>query len=304
MITKFRNKNSFTFKYFFNIIFLFVILIFKKPKNYIYKNKLKVCICSIGKKENIYIKEFVDHYKKIGYNKIFLYDNNDINDERFEYVIQNEVNEGFVSIINYRGCIACQHSSYRDCYEKNNFKYDWLSFFDIDEYLEFKKPNLKIQGFLGNIKFRKCQNVKINWIYYFNVKNNLYYENKPLQKRIREKIRISRVIKSTVRGQLPINYWTKMLDPHSSLLKFISCSSSGKIIDYKSSLNDPPDIRYAYLKHYHYKSFEEFCYKLKRGKADSYNKNLKKKIIKFIKKNKHNKKKLNIMKKIFNLEFK
>ena len=124
--------------------------------------------------------------------------------------------------------------------------------------------------------------VKINWIYYYNVNNSLYYENKPLQIRIREKIRISRVIKSTVRGKLPINYWSIMLDPHTSLNKYVSCSSSGKIIDYKSSLNDPPDVKFAYLKHYHYKSFEEYCYKLKRGKADSYNKNLKKNLKKFL----------------------
>ena len=284
-------------------ILKFILLIFKKSKYYIIKNKLKVCLCSIGKKENLYIKEFIDHYRNIGYNKIYLFDNNDINDERYEKVIQNEINQGFVSIINYRGYKSSQHRSYRECYEKNNLKYDWLSFFDIDEFLEFRKPNLKIQEFLASHKFKKCQNIKINWIYYYNVNNSLYYENKPLQIRIREKIRISRVIKSTVRGKLPINYWSKMRDPHSSLNKFVSCSSSGKIIDYKSSLNDPPDVKFAYLKHYHYKSFEEYCYKLKRGKADSYNKNLKKKLKKFYKQNKYNKKKLKIMKKIFNFNF-
>ena len=57
---------------------------------------LKVCLCVIGKRENRYVKEFVEHYKKIGYNKIFIYDNNEINDEKFEDVIQDEINKGFV----------------------------------------------------------------------------------------------------------------------------------------------------------------------------------------------------------------
>ena len=45
----------------------------------------------ICKLENLYIQEFIEHYKKLGYNHIFIYDNNDINGERFEDVIQKEI---------------------------------------------------------------------------------------------------------------------------------------------------------------------------------------------------------------------
>ena len=102
---------------------------------------------------------------------------------------------------------------------------------------------------------------------------------------------------------MPINYWSKMNNPHTSLNNFTSCSSSGKIINYSSPFNIPPDIKYAYLKHYHFKSFEELCIKIKRGDADSFNKNLTNKIIKFYNNNKSNKNKLKIMKKIFNISF-
>ena len=84
----------------------------------------------------MYVNEFVEHYKAIGYNKIFIYDNNDINGEKFEDVIQKEIDEGFVSIINYRGYKGSQFKSYKDCYKNNNLFYDWLSFFDMDEFLE------------------------------------------------------------------------------------------------------------------------------------------------------------------------
>ena len=33
------------------------------------------------------------------------------------------------------------------------------------------------------------------------------------------------------------------------------------------NINDPPDYKFAYLKHYHTKSIEEFCKKIKRGRA-------------------------------------
>ena len=225
-----------------------------------------------------------------------------INDEKFEDVIQKEIDEGFVSIVNYRGYKASQGKSYRDCYKNNNKTFDWLSFFDFDEFLELKPSNMKIQKFLGSNKFKKCINIKINWVYYDGI-SSLYFENKPLKKRLKSPNKIGRCIKSTVRGHLPINYWSKMINPHTSLNNFTSCSSSGKIINYSSPFNLPPDIKYAYLMHYHFKSFEEFCIKIMRGNADSLNKK-KTDIIKgFIKKNKNDKKKLKIMKKVFNLSF-
>ena len=39
------------------------------------------------KNENRYIKEFVEHYKKYGVDKIFLYDNNNVDGERLENII-------------------------------------------------------------------------------------------------------------------------------------------------------------------------------------------------------------------------
>ena len=75
--------------------------------NFINKLKSKVCICAIGKEENRYIKEFVEHYKKLGVDKIFLYDNNKKKGERFESVISEYINEGFVKIYNYRGKKEC-----------------------------------------------------------------------------------------------------------------------------------------------------------------------------------------------------
>jgi len=116
-----------------------LILILNIVKNFKYSN-IMISLCVIGKKENLYVKEFINHYKKLCYNHIFIYDNNDINEEKFEDVIQNENNQHFVSIINYRGYKGKekhpQFDTYKDCYEKNNKNYEWLSFFDFDEFLD------------------------------------------------------------------------------------------------------------------------------------------------------------------------
>lgn len=144
-----KKSKSYKKKIFFTILLL--IIIFLLSSIYKLKDKqIKICLCVIGKKENLYAKEFVDHYKKLGYNKIFIYDNNDINDERFEDIIRDDINNGFVSIINFRGYKAPQQIySYQDCYRKNNLSYNWLSFFDFDEFLELRPKNIKIQKFLN-----------------------------------------------------------------------------------------------------------------------------------------------------------
>lgn len=76
------------------LIYIFII------NNY---REIKVCLCTVGKLENNYIVEFVEHYFKYKVDKIFLYDNNDINGERFEKVLSNYINNNYVEITNYRG---------------------------------------------------------------------------------------------------------------------------------------------------------------------------------------------------------
>jgi hypothetical protein len=47
------------------LVFIIVSFINKKSK------LIKVCLCVIGKQENLYAKEYVAHYKKLGYKSYF-----------------------------------------------------------------------------------------------------------------------------------------------------------------------------------------------------------------------------------------
>lgn len=50
-------------------------------------NGIKICLCTLGKDENRYPREFVEYYKKLEVDKIFIYDNKDISGEKFDYVL-------------------------------------------------------------------------------------------------------------------------------------------------------------------------------------------------------------------------
>ena len=122
-------------------------------------NKTKVCICTIGKRENLYVREYVDYYKSMGINKIFIYDNNDLNDERFDIKLKDYIEKGFVEIVDFRGAIAPQVKAMEDCRRNNYKKFNWLIFFDLDEFL-FLRNFSNINDFLSQKIFERCQRIQ------------------------------------------------------------------------------------------------------------------------------------------------
>ena len=223
-------------------------------------------LCTIGKEENKYIKEFINHYKNLQIKKIILYDNNDINGEKFHKILGNEIDNNFVKIINYRGFKLPQRKAINDCYKKNNKLYDWIAFYDIDEFL-YIKDFTNINEFLSLARFKKCQSILINWKY-FGDNDKLYYEPKLVSQRFTKPFYFNEsrknnkymysAAKTIVRGGLNI-IWRHF--PHY-LKKIINCRPNGKIV---TNYFSPPQYSIAYISHYITKSTEEFAEKLKRG---------------------------------------
>ena len=60
------------------------------------KPKSKVLLCTIAKNENKYIEEFVQHYRNMKVDNIFIYDNNEIEGENFDDILKNEIENNFI----------------------------------------------------------------------------------------------------------------------------------------------------------------------------------------------------------------
>ena len=228
------------------------------------KKQIKVCLCTVAKLENKYILEFVKFYKKYHIDKIFIYDNNDINGEKFEDILFNYIKINFVEIINHRGEKRIQIKMLQDCYNKNYKIYDWLIFFDVDEYIHLNNYH-NVKDFLIKKKFNKCQSIYLNWI--IHTDNNLkFYDKRILSKRFTEVAKNINYCygKTILRGRienLKISS-THTLDKHIG-----RCNGFGKIIKMKSISCKVPDYKYFYIDHYYSKSTEEFIYKLNKGDA-------------------------------------
>ena len=87
---------------------------------------MQTAVCAIAKLENNYIKEWVEYYLSIGFNKIILYDNNDLDGEDLSSPLSGYIKSGQVDIIDARGKQGYQVEAYNDCYQKYNSLVDWI----------------------------------------------------------------------------------------------------------------------------------------------------------------------------------
>ena len=250
--------NIYSFGKFFFLLYLSLVCIYT-IFHFNYSNT-KVCICTIGKNENKYIREFVEYYKKFGIDKIFLYDNNDNDGENFDIVLDDYIKSGFVEIINYRGKEKIQYSAFNHCYRGNNHSYDWLIFYDLDEFIHLSHYS-NVKNFLDKPTLKNC-----NIIYLYNVlhtdNNQIYYYNKSLFERFpnftTEYPNILGITKIIMRGNLSDITFN---NPHVIPNKY-QCNGIGKIINLTNK--EIYNKRY-YYNHFYFKSSEEYFNKLKRG---------------------------------------
>ena len=181
------------------------------------------------------------------------------------------LNNGFVELIDYRNILSdSQISSYNDCYKKNSKNYDWLIFYDIDEYI-YLKDFKNIKSYLDDKKFYKCERIQLNWVFYTD-NNLLYYDNRTLAERFTErqpgargvKIGVSQGIKSIVRGNIKN---VRMNNVHILSKKFRLCDGFGNRKKIHGIITTDSDFEYYYINHYYCKSTEEFINKIMKTDA-------------------------------------
>lgn len=233
---------------------------------------INAAVCCIGRLENRYIREFVEHYKNLGFSKVIIADNNHDGEEHFEDVLQDYIDQGFVKILDYRNLVGYQMKAYTEMYEKYKDEFTHLAFFDIDEYLEI--PNYSnIQDYLKDKLDYDC--VMVNWLC-FGDNEQIYADyTKGVQERFKQPLPIDLKvqynfaenfhIKSILKGGLDNIHFGG--NPHCTDSNLKCCNASGVRVE-----NRPwqmIDYRQAYLKHYVTKSLEEwYTNKMKRGSGD------------------------------------
>lgn len=232
---------------------------------------LKVALCCIARNEILYLDEFINYYKDLGFDRIFLYDNSYDGDEPIK-----ELPHDFVTIIDYRNRQNTQLEAYTHCGKTYGKDYDWIAFFDCDEFLHLVRHR-NIKEYLSEEMFNDFNIIKINWLCYGD-NELLSYDIKPVQERFiipvlpldyhktYKEVSENQHIKSIIRTN-KVNNIIWYSNPHSPINIEPCCNASGKSISHITWYSNI-DYTYAYIKHYQTKSLEEYMNKIYRGYPD------------------------------------
>lgn len=102
-------------------------------------------ICAIAKQEQDYIEDWCRWHLNKGFDKIYIYDNNDLDSsENYEWLYN--IFGDKVEIRNARGIPACQILQYNTFYVENLFS--WVMYIDLDEFVDFSEEYSSIKDFV------------------------------------------------------------------------------------------------------------------------------------------------------------
>lgn len=237
---------------------------------------MKVYVCALAKNEHLYINEWVNHYVKLGVDKIFIFDNDD---KGSKYIGDFIERKDKVRIINARGLHwnNIQHDFYTNFYnnEKNNF--DWCLFCDIDEFLVGTND---IKKFLSKPIFNIYEQIRVKWNLFGD--DNLIERDtsKPVMESFHKVLdsslcwdlsrpsTLQRQAKCIVKGHLNGIRFDSAHFANRGIKLLCSCLPSGKPCNSDVSIKEDYSKETLFLNHYMTKSLSEFInQKMKRTDA-------------------------------------
>lgn len=247
--------------------------------------------------ENRYLEEWLRHYVSLGVDKIVIFDNNDTQGKYAENIFDIDYvkeckDNNIIDVYPIPGEKQAQTRSYNKCYEMYGDKYDWLMFFDIDEFLMLEKEK-NIKDFLSNTRFNHYEMIHVNWKVYddndlVTVVNNDYSVVKRFTRPCQNRLAVHCELKTIVRGGMRDVRFVK--SPHTCDNRIFSCCNVlGEQVDSKAAKTIRVIHKEAWLNHYICKTIEEYCHTklVRRGGHTAHIKDLRYNINFFFNYNRH-----------------
>ena len=207
---------------------------------------MKVALVCVAKWEDYYLEEWLEYNHKLGFDKIIMYQNDWRTDIEKPY-LQKEICDGrSIQVPLYNSVLH------------HNEEYDWIAFFDCDEFLVLKKHD-NIKDFINEYK-DKTNVIGLNWFFFGNMDLKNRYCNSLLKMFPKRNLNTDQHIKVIVnarsgeRMQLPHNTFGTAMD------------TNGHKFHGPFNPNGPSDV--AVINHYHNKTKEDWELRCKRGRVD------------------------------------
>ena len=212
---------------------------------------MKVALVCIAKDEDEYIKEWIEYHKKLGFDNIFVFENN----------WRCKVKDDIVTNIEFDGDRK-QIPAYNTFIERFRYDYDWAAFIDVDEFIVLKKHD-NIKDFLNEYD-SVFNGIAINWVLFGSNGHKETSENTSLLERFtKRQIDKNQHIKTILKLK---RFGVKMVNPHYPNV-MLNDTNLNEVL---GPFNFKGDIDVAQINHYFCKTRPEFIKKINRGQADQY----------------------------------
>ena len=213
-------------------------------------------VCAIAKNENKYINDQAQHHLNLGFDNIFIYDNNDNTTEYIGNFINDKIRDR-VHILNINNKKLQQQNSYNTFYELFKHRFKWCAFIDVDEFII-----LNVLLFLDDQSFKDTDLIRL--------KQHLYGDDDLITRQFNRPIYEEIVIR--LKGNVLENQSKSIVRSSLRSVKFISVhypDIDDRVPEnqYLSDGTKVPESRieilsdkeeYAYINHYYTKTISEF----------------------------------------------
>lgn len=226
---------------------------------------MKTAVCLVVKNEEKDIPYWLSWYKSIGFDTVIIYD--DFSDDKTYESIKST--SGFIDTIYYRNVVNRDRSAtrqlraYNDTISRYKNTYDWIAFFDSDEYLDLYGENIK--DYLKNFENFDC--IAFNWCCFGNNNHVNRPEGSPIfsyTKHGKKSLNWNRHTKVMVR---PKSVNGRMYYAHNCPVSGKTADASGNPIEWSSEhggiTKNDATWEGARLLHFHSRSLENYINKYK-----------------------------------------
>jgi hypothetical protein len=206
---------------------------------------MKVALVCIAKDEDNYIDEWIVYHTKLGFDKIFVYQND------WQYNIEYDI----IEKIEFNGS-ARQIEAYNEFMQNRSSDFEWICFLDVDEFITLKKHK-DIKSFIEDYKDSEC--IALNWHFFGD--NTIEFDNE------------YSVIKRFKKRHYDSNGHVKTIVKTNKSIHMEVHAPNINWVDVEKNVGNGPFSKYsndsiAFIAHFFCKTEQEFTRKVNRGRAD------------------------------------
>ncbi|MDL2210079.1 glycosyltransferase family 2 protein [Desulfovibrio sp. OttesenSCG-928-O18] len=210
-------------------------------------------LCAIAKDETPFLREWAAYYHRIGFERIFIYDNGSAVPVRD--TVADMYDAGMLDTYTIQGD-NMQLVAYNHCLQTHGAECEWMAFFDLDEFLLLRREE-DARAFLAGYEDYAGLSINSN---YFSSSGHLRRPEGLVMENYRECLGLRHVVKCIVRPaqvEMPIS-------PEHFLFKEGGYAvNADKIPVYGAYV--PLSTDHALLNHYVFRSQQDYEEKVRRG---------------------------------------